>query len=148
MQLDVAEIQKIIPHRWPFLLVDKILELEPGRRAVGLKNFSFNEPFFQGHFPDQPVVPGVLLVEALAQVGAVALLSIEENKGKGVFFGGIDRFRFRHSVLPGDSLRLEVELTKLRGKIGKGAAKALVGEEVVAEGELTFAVTEFKSRGK
>ncbi len=138
--LDSKGIQAIIPHRWPFLLVDRIDEVEPGVRAVGLKNFTANEQFFQGHFPGNPVVPGVLLVEALAQVGAVAILSSPEHKGKIPFFAAIESFRFRKPVVPGDSVRLEVSLTKTRGNIGKGMAKAFVGDTLVAEGELTFAV--------
>ena len=142
MILDSQQIQEIIPHRWPFLLVDRILEMEPGVRAVGLKNFSINETFFQGHFPGKPVVPGVLLIEALAQVGAVAILSLPENKGKVPFFAGVDGVRFRKPVVPGDSVRLEVTLTKARSNIGKGTAKAFVGDALVAEGELTFATVD------
>ncbi|HEY3375690.1 MAG TPA: 3-hydroxyacyl-ACP dehydratase FabZ [Candidatus Aquicultor sp.] len=138
--LDIQEIQKIIPHRYPFLLVDRILELEPGKRAKGLKNVTVNEPFFVGHFPEYPVMPGVLIVEALAQVGAVSILSVEANKGKIAFFGGIDGFRFKRQVMPGDQLTLEVEITKSRGPIGKGTAVATVDGDVVAQGELTFAV--------
>lgn len=140
MPLDARQIQEIIPHRWPLLLVDRVLEIEEGVRAVGLKNFSFNEQFFQGHFPGNPVVPGVFLVEALAQVGAVAVLSMPGNKGKVPFFAGIDGFRFRKPVVPGDAVRLEVTLTKMRGPIGKGTARATVEGTVVAEGELTFAL--------
>ncbi len=140
MTLSAQEIQAIIPHRYPFLLVDRILELEPGARAVGLKNVTVNEPFFQGHFPGQPIMPGVLIVEALAQVGAVALLSLPQNKGRIVFFAGIDGFRFRKPVVPGDTLRLEVSLTKQRGPVGKGTARAQVEGVTVAEGELTFAL--------
>lgn len=106
--LDIKEIQKIIPHRYPFLLVDKVIELEEGKKAVGIKNVTINEPFFQGHFPEYPVMPGVLIVEALAQVGAVAMLVKEENKGKLAFFTGIDNFRFRDQVVPGDTLTLTV----------------------------------------
>jgi 3-hydroxyacyl-[acyl-carrier-protein] dehydratase len=142
MTLGAKEIQQIIPHRWPFLLVDKIVEIESGVRAVGIKNVSVNEPFFQGHFPGQPIMPGVLIVEALAQVGAIALLSQPENKGKIVYFAGIDSFRFRRLVLPGDTLRLEVQLTKMRGPVGKGSAKAEVEGQKVAEGELTFALAD------
>lgn len=138
--LDVQAIQEIIPHRYPFLLVDRILELEVGKRAVGQKNVTMNEPFFQGHFPGYPVMPGVLIVEALAQVGAVAILAAEEHRGKIAFFAGIDNFRFRSQVKPGDVLTLEVELTRVRGSIGKGRGVAKVGETVVAEGELMFAL--------
>ena len=140
MILEAKDIQQIIPHRWPFLLVDRVVEMEEGVRAVGVKNVTINEPFFQGHFPGYPIMPGVLIVEALAQVGAVALLSLPENKGKIGFFAGIDGFRFRRPVVPGDSLRLEVTLTKMRGPVGKGSAKAIVEGKTVAEGELTFAI--------
>ncbi|MCD5406609.1 MAG: 3-hydroxyacyl-ACP dehydratase FabZ [Desulfotomaculum sp.] len=138
--LDINQIKKILPHRYPFLLVDKITELEAGKRAVGIKNVTANEPFFQGHFPDYPVMPGVLVIEAMAQVGAVALLSMSEYKGKIALFAGIDGVRFRRQVIPGDQLLLEVELTKLRGKIGKSKAKAQVDGQLVAEAELMFAI--------
>ena len=141
MTLGPKEIQQIIPHRWPFLLVDKIVELEPGIRAVGIKNFTSTEYFFQGHFPSYPVVPGVLIVEALAQVGAVALLSLPQNKGKIAFFAGIDSFRFRKPVVPGDILQLDVAIAKMRGSVGRGTAKATVEGKVVADGELTFAIS-------
>jgi len=124
MTLGSREIQQIIPHRWPFLLVDKIIDLQPGVGAVGVKNIASGEFFFQGHFPDYPIFPGVLIIEALAQVGAVAILSTDENKGRIVLFAGVDGFRFREPVFPGDSLRLEVQLTKRRGPIGKGSAKS------------------------
>lgn len=140
--LDINQIQEIIPHRYPFLLVDQILELESGKRAVGRKNVTINEPFFQGHFPGYPVMPGVLIVEALAQVGAVAVLSMEENKGKLAFFAGIDEFRFKDQVKPGDTLELTVELTRLRGTIGKGQGTATVNGKVVAEGGLIFALSQ------
>lgn len=144
--LECEQIQQIIPHRHPFLLVDRILELEEGKRAVGLKNVTVNEPFFPGHFPGYPVMPGVLIVEALAQVGAVAILKVEANRDKLAFFAGIDKFRFRGQVKPGDTLRLEVEITRLKGSIGKGQATATVGERVVAEGEIMFALAEGGSR--
>ncbi|PPB08459.1 3-hydroxyacyl-ACP dehydratase FabZ [Brevibacillus laterosporus] len=138
--LDAVQIQEIIPHRYQFLLVDRIVEIEYGKRSVGLKNVTINEPFFQGHFPGYPVMPGVLIVEALAQVGAVAILGKEENKGKLAFFAGIDNFRFKEQVTPGDTLVLEVEMTRVRGTVGKGNAVARVGEKVVAEGEIMFAI--------
>lgn len=140
--LDINEIQKIIPHRPPFLLVDRITEVVPGERAVGLKNVTMNEPYFVGHFPGYPVMPGVLIVEALAQVGSVAMLMVEANKGKLGFFAGIDGFRFRGQVKPGDTLTLEVEITRLKGPIGKGKGTAKVDGKVVAEGELMFALSD------
>jgi len=143
--LGPKEIQEIIPHRWPFLLVDRILELEPGVRAVGLKNVTMSEIFFQGPFPTYPVMPGVLLVEALAQVGAVALLSLPENRGKVGLFAGIEHFRFRKPIVPGDTLRLEVSLTKMRRSIGIGQARAEVDGTLVGEGELSFALADVAS---
>ncbi|WP_274654245.1 3-hydroxyacyl-ACP dehydratase FabZ [Paenibacillus humicola] len=138
--LDSRQIQQLIPHRPPFLLVDRILEAEPGKRAVGLKNVTMNEPYFIGHFPEYPVMPGVLIVEALAQVGTVAIMLIEENRGKIGFFAGIDNFRFRGQVTPGDTLTLEVVVTRWKGSIGKGQATAKVEDKVVAEGEIMFAL--------
>ncbi|WP_027094283.1 3-hydroxyacyl-ACP dehydratase FabZ [Cohnella thermotolerans] len=140
--LDIAQIQEIIPHRPPFLLVDRILELEPGKRAVGLKNVTMNEPYFVGHFPGYPVMPGVLILEALAQVGATAILGVEENRGKIGLFAGVDEFRWRGQVTPGDTLTLEVEIVRLKGSIGKGQGTAKVGDRVVAEGVLMFALTD------
>ncbi|HEX3015719.1 MAG TPA: 3-hydroxyacyl-ACP dehydratase FabZ [Desulfobacteria bacterium] len=134
-----TQIQAIIPHRYPFLLVDRILELEPGKRAVGIKNVTANEQFFQGHFPGNPVMPGVLMVEALAQVGAVAVLTMAENRGKIALFRGIDKVKFRRQVVPGDQLRLEVELTKVRSRIGYGIGRAYVEDQLAVEGEITFA---------
>ncbi|OKL37596.1 3-hydroxyacyl-ACP dehydratase FabZ [Domibacillus mangrovi] len=138
--MDIREIKETIPHRYPFLLVDRIVEVEDGKRAVGLKNVTANEEFFNGHFPNYPVMPGVLIVEALAQVGAVAMLKKEENKGRLAFFAGIDNCRFKRQVVPGDQLRLEVEMTRLRGSIGKAKAMASVEGELVCEAELMFAL--------
>lgn len=138
--LTTKEILDILPHRQPFMLVDTIEELEPGVRAVGKKCVTYNEPFFAGHFPGEPVMPGVLLIEALAQVGAVAILSMPENKGKIAFFGGIKDARFKGKVLPGDVLKMETEIIKMKGPIGVGSAKAYVEGRVVAQAELTFAV--------
>jgi 3-hydroxyacyl-[acyl-carrier-protein] dehydratase len=138
--LNIDQIKEIIPHRYPFLLVDTILELEPGTRAVGVKNVTVNEPFFQGHFPEYPVMPGVLIVEAMAQVGAVAILSVEENKGRLAFFAGLDNVRFRQQVRPGDTLHMEVEIQSFRRNIGKGKGIAKIGDKVVCEAELMFAL--------
>lgn len=140
--LNAVEIQQILPHRYPFLLVDRILEMSVGERAVGLKNVTMNEPFFQGHFPGNPIMPGVLMVEALAQVGAVAILSMPEYQGKLAVFTGIDNLRFKRQVVPGDQLRLEVEILTIRRNIGKGKAVATVDGEVAVKGEIMFAIVE------
>ncbi len=134
------QIQEIIPHRYPFILVDKIVELEEGVRAVGIKNVTVNEYFFQGHFPQEHVMPGVLIVEALAQVGAVVLLKKEENQGKIAYFAGIDKCKFRRKVIPGDTLSLEIEIIKSRANFGVGKAVAKVDGAKVCEAELSFMI--------
>lgn len=142
--LNNIDIQNIIPHRYPFLLVDKITEIEYGKKAIGIKNVTVNEPFFQGHFPGNPIMPGVLIVEAMAQVGAVSILGMEENKGKLAVFTGIDGMRFRRQVVPGDTLRMEVEMLAFKRGIGKAKAEAYVGDNLAASGELMFAIIENK----
>lgn len=138
--LGIKEIQEIIPHRHPFLLIDRIDELVPGVSATGYKCVTYNEPFFAGHFPQQPVMPGVLIIEALAQVGSVAMLSLEENKGKIGFFGGINNAKFKTKVVPGDCLKLECEIIKRKGPVGIGKATATVDGKIAAVAELTFMI--------
>jgi 3-hydroxyacyl-[acyl-carrier-protein] dehydratase len=138
--LDSIEIQMILPHRFPFLLVDRVIELEAGKRAVGIKNVTISEHFFQGHFPQYPVMPGVLIVEALAQVGGIALGSLDEYKGRIAFFAGIDNVRFKRQVKPGDTLRLEVEIGQLRRSIGTGTGTATVDGEIACKGDFMFAL--------
>jgi 3-hydroxyacyl-[acyl-carrier-protein] dehydratase len=139
-ELNAEQIQAIIPHRYPFLLVDRIIEIESGKRAVGIKNVTINDPFFQGHFPQYAVMPGVLIVEALAQVGGVALGQMEEYRGRLAFFAGIDKVRFKRQVRPGDTLRLEVELSQVRRNIGTGSGTATVDGELACRGEFMFAM--------
>lgn len=136
------DIQKILPHRYPFLLVDKITEMEEGKSIKGIKNVTINEPFFQGHFPGNPIMPGVLICEALAQVGAVLLLGMEENRGKLGVFTGINNFKFRRQVVPGDTLELNAELVTYRHNMGKANVEAMVDGQVAAKGEMSFAVIE------
>ncbi len=138
--MDIEQIKETIPHRYPFLLVDKVIEMEEGKRVTALKNVTANEPFFQGHFPSYPVMPGVLIVEALAQAGAIAVLGMEENKGKIGFLAGLDKCRFKRQVKPGDQLKLDVEIIRVKGPIGKGKAVATVDDEVACEAEITFAI--------
>jgi len=146
-ELDVKEIMKTIPHRYPFLLIDKVIEIEEGKRAVAIKNVTANEPHFQGHFPDHPIMPGVLIIEALAQVGVVLALRMPQTEGKLVYFAGIDDVRFRRPVVPGDQLRLEVETVWVRGNLGKMKGKATVEGEVAAEGEFTFSLADRETGG-
>lgn len=140
--LDAGDIQKILPHRYPFLLVDKIIEIEPDKRAVGIKNVTMNEQFFTGHFPGRPVMPGVLIIEAMAQVAGVLMLNKKENVGKYAYFMSLENAKFRKTVLPGDQLRLEVEIVRLRSKTGQVHTKALVNGEVVSEADLMFALVD------
>ena len=138
--LTIQEIKEIIPHRYPMLLVDRVEELEEGKRVVAKKNVTINEPFFQGHFPHEPVMPGVLIVEAMAQAGAVALLSLKDFRGKTAYFGGLDKAKFRKKVTPGDTLILEVEIIKVKSAAGIGKGIAYVDGKKVAEAELTFMI--------
>ena len=139
--LTSKEIMEIIPHRQPFMLIDTIEEMEPGVRAVAKKCVSYNEPFFQGHFPGEPVMPGVLIIEALAQTGAVAILSLPENKGKTAYFAAINSAKFKKKVIPGDVLMLETEIIKVKGPMGIGKATATVDGKVAVQAELTFAIS-------
>lgn len=140
MILNSNQIQEILPHRYPFLLIDKVIELVPGKTAVAIKNVSANEMQFMGHFLEEHVMPGVLLIESLAQTGAVIILSLEENKGKIAYFAGIDKCKFKRKVIPGDTVRLEVEIVKQKGPIGYGTAKATVDGEIAVIAELKFAI--------
>ncbi|HEX3030051.1 MAG TPA: 3-hydroxyacyl-ACP dehydratase FabZ [Clostridia bacterium] len=142
--LSSIEIQKILPHRYPFLLIDRIIEVEPGKRAVGIKNVTSNEPFFVGHFLGNPIMPGVLIVEALAQTACVAGLLMEENKGKLGLFTGMDGIKIRRQVVPGDTLKLEVEFLVFKMGMGKAKIKASVEDQVAVEGEIKFAMVEQK----
>jgi 3-hydroxyacyl-[acyl-carrier-protein] dehydratase len=140
--IDAEGIQRILPHRYPFLLVDRVIELVPPHRAVGIKQVTVNEPFFQGHFPGYPVMPGVLIVEAMAQVGGVAVLSSEDYQDKLALFAGIDNVRFKRQVRPGDTLRLEVELQQIRRGIGMGSGTATVEGELACRGDIMFALVD------
>lgn len=138
------DVQNVLPHRYPFLLVDKILDIEIGKKAVGLKNVTINEPFFQGHFPGNPIMPGVLIVEAMAQVGGIAILSMEEYKGKLAVLTGIERMKFRKQVVPGDRLIMEAELIAFKMGIGKARVYAKVDDKIAAEGIMMFAIVNEK----
>ena len=140
--IEAEEIQRILPHRYPFLLVDRIIEIEPPTRAVGIKNVTINEPCFQGHFPSYPVMPGVLIVEAMAQVGGVAVLAADEYKDKLALFAGIDNVRFKRQVKPGDTLRIEVEVQKIRRGLGMGAGTATVNGDLACKGDIMFALVD------
>ncbi|MCA9878709.1 MAG: 3-hydroxyacyl-ACP dehydratase FabZ [Thermomicrobiales bacterium] len=140
--IEAEEIQRILPHRYPFLLVDRVIEIEPPTRAVGIKNVTINEPFFQGHFPTYPVMPGVLIVEAMAQVGGVAVLSSDDYRDKLALFAGIDNVRFKRQVKPGDTLRIEVELQKIRRGLGMGSGVATVDGELACKGDIMFALVD------
>lgn len=140
MQLNIEEIKEILPHRYPFLLVDRIIDLEPGQSAVGIKCISANEEFFQGHFPNKPIMPGVLILEALAQTGAVAILSMLENKGKLVVFGGAKNCRFKKQAVSGDVLKLECQIISMRANVGFGNVVANIDGQIAVKGEISFAV--------
>ena len=144
MELNIEQIMEILPHRPPFLLIDRITDCQPGHSAAGIKCVTMNEPFFTGLFPGRPIMPGVLIIEALAQTGAVAALSLPENKGKLAIFGGIKNARFKRQVIPGDVLELECRMVRQKGSVGVGEAKATVNGQTAAVAELTFALTDSK----
>ncbi len=136
--MDIYEILQVLPHRYPFLLVDKIIALEPGSKAVGIKNVTINEPYFAGHFPGRPIMPGVLMIEAMAQVGACALFSLDKYKGQLGFLAGVDKMRFRRLVIPGDTLVISTQVIKLKSSFGRFQADIKVQDELVCSGELMF----------
>ncbi len=140
MELDIKQIMEIIPHRQPFLLIDRVTEMVPGQSIKGYKNVSYNEPYFAGHFPQEPVMPGVLQLEALAQLGAVAVLSLEENIGKTAYFAGVNQAKFKQKVVPGDRLDLECEIIKTKGPLGIGAVKATVDGKLACKAEISFMI--------
>ncbi len=140
MELDIKQIMEIIPHRQPFLLIDRVTEMVPGQSIKGYKNVSYNEPYFAGHFPNEPIMPGVLQLEALAQLGAVAVLSKEENKGKTAYFAGVNNAKFKQKVVPGDCLELECQIIKVKGPLGVGAVKASVNGKVACQAEISFMI--------
>lgn len=140
MELDIKQIMDIIPHRQPFLLIDKVTEMEPGKSIKGYKNLSYNEPFFAGHFPNEPVMPGVLQIEALAQLGAVCVLSLDDNKGKNAYFAGIKEAKFKQKVVPGDRLELSCEIIKTKGPVGVGACEAHVNGKLACKAEISFMI--------
>jgi 3-hydroxyacyl-[acyl-carrier-protein] dehydratase len=140
--MDIKEIQKFLPHRYPFLLVDRVVELEPGTKAVGIKNVTINEEFFQGHFPGQPIMPGVLIIEAMAQVAGLLAFRSGATVGKSVYFLSIEKAKFRRPVVPGDQLRLEIHVLQQRGNVWRFSGSAIVGEKVAAEAEFTAMVTD------
>ncbi len=141
MTLNSDQIQSLIPHRYPFFFVDRMLEIEPGVKGIGIKNVSANEPHFPGHFPEMHIMPGVLIIEALAQVGAIVILSAPEYKGKNALFAGIKEAKFRRKVIPGDRLTLEVVITRIKSKFGVGLGKAFVDGELACEAEFSFVIT-------
>ena len=140
MELDIKQIMDIIPHRQPFLLIDRVTEMVPGQSVKGYKNLSYNEPFFAGHFPNEPVMPGVLQIEALAQLGAVCVLSLPENKGKTAYFAGIKEAKFKQKVIPGDKLELSCEIIKVKGPVGVGAVEAYVNGKLACKAEISFMI--------
>jgi len=142
---EAAEIMEVIPHRYPFLLIDRVIEIDPGKRVVAIKNVTANEPQFTGHFPGRPIMPGVLMIEALAQAGAVAVLSLPENRGKLALFAGIEECRFRRTVIPGDTLRLEITVEKLQRLFGRARAVATVDGEIAVEAVLMFIIPKDQS---
>ena len=140
--LDIDEIKQILPHRYPFLLVDRIIDYESGKRSVGIKNVSVNEEFFQGHFPQRPIMPGVLIIEAMAQVGGIMILTMDEHRGKSAYLATVESAKFRRTVTPGDTLETEAILLRARGSVGKVQCTARVGDQIVAEALLMFALTD------
>lgn len=146
--MEISEILEALPHKYPFLLVDRVIDLEPGKKAIGIKNVTINEPFFQGHFPGRPIMPGVLIIEAMAQLSGILAFSVHKEKDKLMYFMGIDKARFRRPVMPGDQIRLEVEVVQHRNNVWKLKADAFVGDKRVCEAELMAMVVDKEKEGE